>query len=1854
MKERYHEIIDELTGKAVPGTTLLLKGPSGRYQDTITFQHIASKLNKGACVTVLLSRISPEKFITHLERYGVNAKISIAEEKLLIIDWYSYTRKVIIGIQEDLGLIRVSRDILNLSIGVNKSVEKIPADGERIAVIDFLDTAVDIFGWETVNEYVRKIMETLRKNEFTSLFLTGNNLNDEIFHSLQKISDGVIHLDKKDDGATIHLESLGLDYDDSEIFEIEMKEGFLYFSGAGVLSHGKVAVEKLGATAKEFMDRKNGRVKGMTNGRLRRKINGRINGTINGKTNGKTNGRVNGTINGKTNGRINGRINGKINGKIDEDILNEDEDISQNDLTSIAAEDGLINGLGGVSGPTIDFSGILSSDDLSLPDEEGLINGFGGNIIGTALQSDSIKDTFDMEELVRGERKLAPRAGGSIWFKKSMGIVTLMLFLLLLPLIVNVIYIPVEERISIDGDFSDWNAVRGYIDPPADHDIESIDIREYKLVESDGFLYMYLQTAGDLFSTGGQVSSIRFFIDTGLDHGYDIGGIVADHMLEIYGWENELKGTAFYGFNQSRDSHDWNGFIHKGGASVSSLNNQLEARVWLGRNSRDVLPKIFIHTMMREYWDTSEGVVIPERDSMVSRIQKVGPRVVQQGSVVPILEMSVFSLSGPAILDSITIEYNDLSDYNIEDIYLYKGDHVSVDTDLDTPIYTVNDYNGTAIIHLEEEINEEIGYYVIAARVSPEAQHQSVVGLKVTEITAMDGIASIQRTRLDNVYVGDIPDEPRINGAFVDWIQQPVWDDEIDDLSPVGTWNPNIDIKHYSATGSASFLVSVNGNMLGGADVPYMRGRPPELKDSDGDGIPDIYDPFPYDFTNDGTPDSEMLTPDGLPDVDGDGVADWPYGPDKWLNTTIPEHPDIPEEYWGREVSRYIGPVILPVRTGEDYLRIFLDTDKNPGTGYTAPWLNLGAEYMIEIRGRNMEVTGAEYYRYSGTRTDWSWELMGEVPVALNSTSIETGLDIRSLGISDDFDVAFVATDWQNNLDTAVINDNNENHWRTRSSTERYELYLRDGDSLLYETGETEISTVLRNQGGQRTNTWTSPTIAGDLEISGTVRLHVYLVPHAAGNNYPGLDVTLSHGGTTFGSGSLPPINSPGWYTISMVVNEHTVPAGDSMVLETTITGEPARLRMDIYHNSGSRNSRISVPSTRFLSVDDVYTLNDSDEEQTIFQTGETVHVDALVSHTFTANLVTSVSMSVYYPDDTLMIDNIGMANKEEDPSMPPYWSLFNSSFTLEDDSPGGIYTVVVSATDLQGKTSSNMTTFIIPVEPGIVVYPDGTKTIEPGTWAHYSVNVQNIGNMDDDYRLTVSKSSRSWTTELRYAGDTIAIDENGDGKWDWVDPEWDIHGDGTPEISLMPQDKMIFTVSKFAPASAVGMQDTTKLFAHSLNYENVYDGAVFTTSTPHPLTSKGLHLHDDSTMDTEVGTSTTSINIAAGGSQTWTQSPLLERDLRLIEYSTVHLYIVPGIQGFRRPDVTVSLSESGTFINSFTIHGIDTEGWYEFPIETNTLLKKGNGLQVTVSSGVMGIDVFYDSETYPSRVDYNTDTYIRVEEVTTYLDHEENSEFSAGDIVNVRARISDPLGVYNLASALAYINDPDGNELVTLPLSLMENGLTSSNEGYWFEGDYQLSEEAPVGEYSLSVTGTDDQGVEDEGNSLFQVPAGVEVDPDNEGDAQAGTIVEYQHTVTNLGRGNDRFELSVSSSLGYNVTLLDDDGNVITETSLLKMGESFTVTVRIEIPGNAESGLEDITTLTATSWRDPSVYDSATDVTSIPEFTNMMLPVGIVFLIFFGWFAHRRFILDKIVDNNKENIDIPASEIKYDKEVVT
>jgi hypothetical protein len=108
--------------------------------------------------------------------------------------------------------------------------------------------------------------------------------------------------------------------------------------------------------------------------------------------------------------------------------------------------------------------------------------------------------------------------------------------------------------------------------------------------------------------------------------------------------------------------------------------------------------------------------------------------------------------------------------------------------------------------------------------------------------------------------------------------------------------------------------------------------------------------------------------------------------------------------------------VPLPYRSGEDRAYIFIDSDRNPNTGYivTTQAEALGADHVVEITGKYGLVLSSNLLSYTGDGLTWDWNNEGAVRYGKDRSRLEAGVDISVLDIdiNEGLDVYFFVTDW--------------------------------------------------------------------------------------------------------------------------------------------------------------------------------------------------------------------------------------------------------------------------------------------------------------------------------------------------------------------------------------------------------------------------------------------------------------------------------------------------------------------------------------------------------------------------------------------------------------------------------------------------------------------------------------------------------------------------------------------------------------------------------------------------------------------------------------------------------------------------
>ncbi len=1456
------------------------------------------------------------------------------------------------------------------------------------------------------------------------------------------------------------------------------------------------------------------------------------------------------------------------------------------------------------SSPKIERGMLNGSKDSGSPSEKGFING---------LQNGSLDNTKDKTDMgfINGVKKQRRSLEKKIRWKKTA--VTGMIFLLIIGMIAGAfiffVYEEPDEGVIIDGDFDDWQDIdtvsveRVGLSPSA-------AIIECAVERSRDRLNYYLKTEEDAFVGGSdrRMDALYVFIQDGKGvegRSYRTDDLMAQHMIKIQGWQDEIFGRL-YRYEDDEKDNNWFGWTHVAGIEIEKEDEKVEFSIPDMYFENDITSQLIVKDHQgREA--VIEHLIDPEKPSLTVYQRGLDKDIFHGDG--ELMELVFRSEGGPVTIENLDFKGN--------------GDGLSVQLEpyMEFPLEIDKGEEREFTVH--GEFQGDTG---------------DTISLELVGITS-DAVHRIVGSTV-HYHLDDIPDDVRIDGAFGDWKDY--------SRAPEKDVPERIDIRNYGVHTDGEdiyFMLSTRGKILKGTAIPEGVERFVDDRiDSDGDGIPDIYDPYPNDFTNDGVPDSEMVTEEGLPDVDGDGVADWPYGPDRWLNTTIPRDPRIPERYWGREVSRYIGPRPDPVLTGEDKVEVYLGDEG--GHGYSI--MDHKAEFKIEIKGQYGEVNQFDVKRWSGSENRWVEKDIGtEIAVSLDS------MEFLCHGLPDLFDgyeVVFMTSDWDVNHDTAVYSlPINDPGMRLTSLETDQDLFLRDDDLLLTSKGTDESTVTLLNRDGERDHEWTSNDFAGDFHITDDITAHLYLDPRVVGDNRPGLNLTLSTGSGVIGYGERDGLSSEAWYNIPIEVVAPNILGDESLTLSTTITGpeDTESLEVEIDFNSHERDSRLRVPTDTTVDIDWVETYDEEGGYQSTFEGGDTVEVRGNVTHPIDADLVQDVEVTVTCPENSLIVHGEEMPRYENDPQEPPFYSIYNYSFTLDEDPVSGSYQVDVTAWDDQDNSDVGTTFFYVQDDPGVTVYPNDEKEGEPGDSIDFTVNVKNIGNVEDIYKLGSGESSRGWSTYLYHDGTLIAEDVGGDGEWDWVDPSWDSMGDGDPDIELEQNQEKQFVVEKLVPEDTEGLTDETIFEAVSINYDGVYDSCELTTIVPISEEMKTFYLRNEDILNTFLGDEAVENTIEEDESNVWVQDPPMAGEFELIGEAEVHLYIEPHDHGVHIPDVTVSLLEDGENIGSDTINQIETEGWHTFSFSTDHVVSTDSSLELQVSTVNADITVHYDSDGYDSRLNVITDTYVEVLDIETFDSEDESDEFSAGDEVIIESTIGDPIGSYDIAGADVSVYKPDGTALFEdESMGLVE--VDPSSPSYWalFDHTFELSQDAQAGDYEIKVEAIESNGVTSFGFGTFSVPGEVDVYPDHNDTADAGTNVSYDHTIENTGAGRDIFHMHVLSSQGFNVSLYSEQGELIAQdiggdreweyvnpdwdttedgipdTGWMSSGETLEITLEIEIPPDT-GNVTDETVLQVGSYHHDA-DDEATDVTSIPEFDNWALPASMIFILVLNLFIFR------------------------------
>ncbi len=918
--------------------------------------------------------------------------------------------------------------------------------------------------------------------------------------------------------------------------------------------------------------------------------------------------------------------------------------------------------------------------------------------------------------------------------KKRVKLPILVLILLIIAVPISTYFLLVPSNsLQIDGKFGDWESIGGY----------AIGNMKIKFAYQDGNLYFYYKRP-NLFQEN---ESVYVAIDSGKS-GYSLNGIYVNTIAGVYGWKSHTVGGGVW--RHSSSLLLWN-FTRSGGIHYAFGDGQLEAEI---KNVREDSKIVFVDERDNGYF-TSPPFSIDDSDVFV--IQKSITNIITNGGSV----YSIF-LSSP-------------KKFNLERMkVMVEGASI---------LSGIIEINGGKIFGstLQNSVEFNINKNVENAKISFSGKFTGSAGSLVKIKTYFEGkdvhFSYINET--SNFYLFTPPSNVSIDGAFGDW--KNIREDVIGDVS-----DPNIDLTNYSYTHNLSdIFFEVRGRMMGGTDIPLFYHWAP--KDSDRDTVPDKYDKYPYDFNNDGIPDNEsyvVVNGKKLPDVDGDGVADYPYGPDTWLNTTIPSN--FPKPYAGRKVSVYIGPPPpQKPKNGNDTAELYFGNGDSKGAHLY--WVPFVVDYKITITGRD-GIYRAYLYRYSPGR--WIFEgRIGYIASGYHRIELATGLNLSN--------GRFWITifNWNNQQDSpsivrragTIATTTNVFYLHADSNGNPSNMNWTMGNNLqsvTYLTGVTSSHWVYEN------------ALAEDYYISSaTAYLYVDSSSNPKTNDVLNVSLVMidSNGnqrllmyGTMQGSS----ISTGAMNTISLTsVIYNKVLKGYYLLLYANYTiGTPVSSLQIDYNSSSPQDSNLTIKPSTVTNITDVWTENTTAKTQ-YFKDGELIKIFGNVTDPLSYHHIKNATLSIYYYNSTshsveTLLHNVSMIVNI---SRSGYaYLIFQYNYSLATNAPVGRYNITITAWSKENYKTSN-TSGYFKVQCNISVSPYTNSST--GTIIWYNHTIWNNGSGYDLISINVSANVTVNNISLYYKTpsglELMAYNNSGNG-WNWVNTSFDTDNDGNPDTGWL------------------------------------------------------------------------------------------------------------------------------------------------------------------------------------------------------------------------------------------------------------------------------------------------------------------------------------------------------------------------------------------------------------------------------------------------------------------------------------
>src|SRR6266568_3805573 len=186
------------------GSSVLLQGPPGQEKLQFALTFLAEGLKAGGSGLVLISSQSPEAVLAELREFGVNLDVVTKENRIRVVDWYSWSEEPVEDVEERGAVVRSSIDLTNLGVALSRAIAGLVGELPRRAVIEILSPATNVYEVTQVYAFAQSAKRKFDRSRFTSLVLLEKDMHSASeLTTLHQPFDGVIEIERSRSGDRI-------------------------------------------------------------------------------------------------------------------------------------------------------------------------------------------------------------------------------------------------------------------------------------------------------------------------------------------------------------------------------------------------------------------------------------------------------------------------------------------------------------------------------------------------------------------------------------------------------------------------------------------------------------------------------------------------------------------------------------------------------------------------------------------------------------------------------------------------------------------------------------------------------------------------------------------------------------------------------------------------------------------------------------------------------------------------------------------------------------------------------------------------------------------------------------------------------------------------------------------------------------------------------------------------------------------------------------------------------------------------------------------------------------------------------------------------------------------------------------------------------------------------------------------------------------------------------------------------------------------------------------------------------------------------------------------------------------------